>query len=256
MDNPLVLMQDIHKTYGAVKALDGVTLTVGHGEVLGLVGDNAAGKSTLMKILSGAVKPDTGDIFFDGERVTYETPSEARKRGIEMVYQDFALAPNLDVVANMFLGREKAGALGVLKSNEMKTMAREAISRLNMNVGDFSVPAKKLSGGQQQAVAISRAILFKPKLVIMDEPAASLSISVIVKLLDTIRTMKAHGISVILISHRLRDILEVSDRLVVLRAGRHIAEKQISDTNLEEVVALMMGVGGDKAPPSRPIVTD
>lgn len=256
LDSPLVQMQNIHKTYGAVKALDGVDLTVGHGEILGLVGDNAAGKSTLMKILSGATTPDKGEILFDGRKVTYESPSEARKIGIEMVYQDFALAPNLDVVGNMFLGRERVGSLGILKRKEMDAMAKVAISRLNINVGDFTVPAKKLSGGQQQAVAISRATLFEPKLVIMDEPAASLSINAIVKLLETIRTMKKHGISIVLISHRLRDILEVSDRLVVLRAGKLIAEKMISETNLEEVVGLMMGVGADRGPAAPAIVTD
>lgn len=240
-------MEHIVKTYGPVKALDDVHLRVGRAEIVGLVGDNAAGKSTLMKILSGAVRPDSGEIYIDGKRVEHYGPSQARDLGVEMVYQDFALAPNLDVVSNIFLGREITGPLGILKRGSMKAKSKEALASLNVKVVDSDVPVKRLSGGQQQAVAISRVVLFKPKLVIMDEPSASLSIGAIQRLLEIILQLKSDGISVIMISHRLPDILEVSDRIVVLRTGRFIAEKLRAETSLDEVVKLI--IGGSSAAP-------
>ena len=237
-----VLMRDIRKRYGMVDALRGVTLRVGPGEVVGLVGDNAAGKSTLMKILAGAVVPDSGEILIDGAPTKYTSPREAHELGIEMVYQDLALCDDVDVAGNLFLGREprKAGGL-VLDEKKMHAQAREQLDALQIRIPLTDIPVRGLSGGQRQAVAIARAVTFGPKVLIMDEPTAALAVSEVETVLRLIKTVAASGVSVILITHRLQDLFEVADRFVVLYEGTCHRELDPQQTDLSELVNAMMG---------------
>jgi ABC-type sugar transport system ATPase subunit len=222
--------------------------------VLGLLGDNAAGKSTLMKVLSGAYIPDEGEIIIDGEKVNITDPMHARRLGIEMVYQDLALANNLDVTANVFLGREvvgtQAGPLGVLNSHHMELETQRLLNRLKIDIPSVRLLVERLSGGQRQAVAIARATAFNSKGTIMDEPTAALSVAAITKVLDLVRELKAQGASIIIISHRLEDIFAVSDRIIVLRLGRKVCDRPITgDIHefREQVVAYMIGARDDYA---------
>jgi ABC-type sugar transport system ATPase subunit len=216
-----VEMRSIYKAFGAVRALDGADLSVESGEILGLVGDNAAGKSTLMKMLSGAYTPDEGSIFIDGKQCHISNPEDARALGIEMVYQDLALADNLDVTGNIFMGRELySGFMRFLSRKEMDAKTRKLIGRLGIDISDVRQLVQNLSGGQRQSVAIGRAMAFNARLVIMDEPTASLSPESAEKVLDVIRQLKAHGIAVVLINHRTEEVKRVSDRVVVMRHGK------------------------------------
>lgn len=251
---PIVEMREIKKSFGAVRALQGVDLTLNHGEVLGLVGDNAAGKSTLMKVLSGAYIPDEGEILIDGCPVHITNPEDSRRLGIEMVYQDFALANNLDVTANVFLGREKVrwqvGPIRVMDKRVMEDEARRLIDRLKIDIDSVRLKVDNLSGGQRQAVAIGRATAFDAKVIIMDEPTAALSVAASGKVLDLIRELKSHGCSVIVVSHRMEDIFQVSDRVVVLRQGRKVADRPVGgDIHefREQIVAYMVGARDDFA---------
>ncbi len=251
---PVVEMRNIKKSFGAVQALRGVDLTLHHGEVLGLVGDNAAGKSTLMKILSGAYIADEGEIFIEGQKVHITQPEDSRRLGIEMVYQDFALANNLDVAANVFLGREivrwRLGPIRVMDKRAMETQAQRLIEQLKIDIESARLKVENLSGGQRQAVAIARATAFNAKVIIMDEPTAALSVAAIGKVLDLVRELKTQGCSVILISHRLEDIYQVGDRVMVLRHGRKVADRPIEgDIHefREQVVAYMVGARDDFA---------
>jgi simple sugar transport system ATP-binding protein len=251
---PRVEMQNIKKSFGAVQALRGVDLTLGHGEVLGLVGDNAAGKSTLMKVLSGAYIPDEGRIFIDGGQVSIMNPEDSRMLGIEMVYQDYALANNLDVAANVFLGREVVrwhiGPVRVMNKRSMEEKSRRLISRLKIDIDSVRQKVARLSGGQRQAVAIGRVTAFDAKIIIMDEPTAALSVAAIGQVLDMIHELKGLGSSIILISHRLEDIYQVSDRVMVLRHGRKVSDCKVSgDIHefREQVVAYMVGARDDFA---------
>lgn len=240
---PFVAMRGIAKRFGGVIALRGVDLDLAAGEVLGLVGDNAAGKSTLMKILSGAHQPDRGEIRIDGAEVGLASPSEARAQGIEMVYQDFALVPELSVTQNIFLGREiTRRRLGVttLSRREMDRRAREMFERLGIRIPPVATPVRALSGGQQQAVAIARATGFDCRLVIMDEPTANLGASAIGKVRDTVSRLKAAGIAVILISHRLEDVFAVGDRFVVMKHGRVVGERRVAETDPAEIVTMIV----------------
>jgi simple sugar transport system ATP-binding protein len=255
-DTPIVEMKGISKSFGAVQALQEVDLSLAHAEVLGLVGDNAAGKSTLMKVLSGAYHPDAGEILIEGQEVQLGGPEDARRLGIEMVYQDFALANNLDVASNIFLGREIVGVnLGLLKvmnKRRMEEEARRSMAQLKVDLASVRFRVESLSGGQRQAVAIGRATAFDAKVLIMDEPTAALSVAAIGQVLDLIRELSRHGASVIMISHRLEDILEVANRVIVLRHGRKVADRPIKDQSLmefrEHVVACMVGAVDDFAP--------
>ena len=251
---PVVEMHHIKKNFGAVQALRGVDLTLHHNEVLGLVGDNAAGKSTLMKVLSGAYVPDEGELLIEGNKIHLSNPMDARRLGIEMVYQDFALANNLDVAANVFLGREvcssKIGPLGVLNKHQMEQETQRLLGRLKIDIASVRVRVESLSGGQRQSVAISRATAFDAKVTIMDEPTAALSVAAIEKVLALVRELKAQGSSIIIISHRLEDIYQVSDRLIVLRQGRKVADcpigKDLHEFR-ERVVGYMIGARDDFA---------
>lgn len=245
-------MRNIKKSFGAVQALRGVDLALHHNEVLGLMGDNAAGKSTLMKVLSGAYKPDEGEILIDGGRVHFSNPMHARRLGIEMVYQDYALANNLDVAANVFMGREvvqlSLGPIGVMDYRYMERETRNLLNRLKIDIASVRQKVERLSGGQRQAVAIARATAFDAKVIIMDEPTAALSVAAIDKVLELVRELKAQGASIIIISHRLEDIYRVSDRMIVLRHGRKVSDTPVhGDLHefRERVVAYMIGARDD-----------
>lgn len=258
---PVVEMRNIHKNFAAVQALKGVDLVLHHNEVLGLVGDNAAGKSTLMKVLSGAYIPEEGEILIEGTKVHLTDPLHARRMGIEMVYQDLALSNNLDITANVFLGRESVsrqlGPFGVMNSHHMEQEAKRLLDRLKIDIPSVRLLVERLSGGQRQAVAIARAMAFNSKVIIMDEPTAALSVAAISKVLDLVKELKAQGASVIIISHRLEDIYTVSDRLMVMRNGRkvrdHLIEEGIDDFR-ERVVAYMIGARDDFASESNVLV--
>src|SRR5574342_248356 len=249
---PVVEMRNIKKHFGAVEALRGIDLALYHNEVLGLIGDNAAGKSTLMKVLSGAYIPDEGDIFLEGRKAHLSNPMDARRQGIEMVYQDYALANNLDVAANVFLGREvvrlRLGPLGVMDHHYMEQETKNLLDRLKIDISSVRLKVERLSGGQRQAVAIARSTAFNAKVIIMDEPTAALSIAAIDKVLDLVRELKAQGSSIIIISHRLEDIYQVSDRMIVLRRGRKVTDTPVAgDIHefRERVVAYMIGARDD-----------
>ncbi len=251
-NTPVVQMLGIKKHFGAVQALRGVDLVLNRNEVLGLVGDNAAGKSTLMKVLSGAYIPDGGEILLQGERVHFANPMDARRQGIEMVYQDYALSNNLDVAANVFMGREvvrlKLGPVGVMDYPYMEQETISLLDRLKIDIPSVRQKVERLSGGQRQAVAIARATAFDAKVIIMDEPTAALSVAAIDKVLDLVRELKAQGSSIIVISHRLEDIYRVSDRMIVLRQGRKVSDTPVEgDIHefRERVVAYMIGARDD-----------
>ena len=236
----LVEMRDISKTFGAVVALRHVSFHVGLAEVVGLVGDNAAGKSTLMKVLSGVHQPDTGDILIDGDIVQFSSPMDARHSGIEMVYQDFALVPELNVTQNIFLGRESRRRGGFLDKKRMDERATSLIERLGIRVPAVHTPVRAISGGQQQAVAIARATAFDARLVIMDEPTASLGASAIDKVREAINNLRSHGVSVIVISHRIEDVIKTADRAVVLKHGQVVGERHITETEMDELVYMIV----------------
>lgn len=249
---PVVEMRNIKKYFGAVQALRGVDLTLHKNEVIGLVGDNAAGKSTLMKVLSGAYIPTEGEIYLGGEKVNFSNPMDARRMGIEMVYQDYALSNNLDVVANVFMGREvvrmKIGPLGVMDFHTMEEETLNLLNRLKIDIPSIHQKVERLSGGQRQAVAIARATAFDAKVIIMDEPTAALSVAAIDKVLELVKELKAQGSSIIIISHRLEDIYRVSDRMIVLRQGRKVSDTPVEgDIHefRERVVAYMIGARDD-----------
>jgi len=239
-------MRGIVKNFGPVRALRGVDLRLDRHEVLGLVGDNGAGKSTLMKVLTGVHQPDAGQIFFEGQQVQFESPHDSRMNGIEMVYQDLALAGNLSVANNIFLGREMTRSYlgGLIKLLDHKGMANDAVrllERLRIDIKSVNFRVETLSGGQRQAVAIGRSAGFEAKLVIMDEPTAALAVKEVSKVLDLIHGLKDHDVSVILISHRLQDIFAVCDRIMVLRQGQVVGNTPKSETNMDEIVALITG---------------
>jgi simple sugar transport system ATP-binding protein len=233
-------MKNIQKSFGGLHALEDVSLELRHNEILGLVGDNAAGKSTLMKILTGAYHADEGRILFEGKEAHITAPIISKRLGIEMVYQDFELCPNLDVPSNIFLGREIMGnLLRPLQNRKMEKEAVEILRKLKIDIKNPRIKVSRLSGGQQQAVAIGKAVSFHPKVVIMDEPTASLAVREIEKVLELIVRLKEHGISIIIISHRLDDIFAVSDRIFILKHGRRVGVKETSETDKDEVVRLM-----------------
>jgi simple sugar transport system ATP-binding protein len=242
---PILEMKNISKSFGHVQALDKVDLNLYENEVLGLVGDNAAGKSTLMKILSGSLRPDEGSIFCYGEQASIKGPKDARNMGIEMVYQDFALCKNLWVAGNIFMGREPlklyfGKALRVIDKKTMVKKSQSILENLNVNVGSVKKQAGELSGGQQQSVAIARAVGFNAKIVIMDEPTASLGVKQSSRLLDFIKKLKGKNISIIYISHRMVDVFDISDRIMVLKGGTKVGDYNTKDITIDEVVKLMI----------------
>jgi len=234
-------MRDIHKSFGGLKALDGVNLDLRCGEVLGLVGDNAAGKSTLMKILTGFYRADKGSILLDDRAVHIDSPKVSKRLGIEMVYQNLELCQNMNVYENLFLGREimRDPVIRFLKRRQMEKESVEILHKLKIDIREPRKRVDKLSGGQQQAVAIGKAVSFDPKMLILDEPTANLALKEIGKVLDIIQQLKEHGIPAIFISHRLDDVFHVCDRIFVLRGGRRVTVKKTSETTHDEIVRFM-----------------
>lgn len=242
---PLLEVRHLSKSFGAVQALSDLSMTVRAGEVVALAGDNGAGKTTLIKALSGVYRPSAGEILLDGTPVSFASPQEARERGIETIYQDLALADNLSIGANIFLGREPMrralGFIPVLDRPAMARAARETMALLDFHVSRMDAPVANFSGGQRQAVAIGRAVHWNARILIMDEPTAALGVPEQRKVIALIHQLRAQGRGVIFISHNLLDIFAVADRIIVLRRGVQAGERRISATSHEEVVRLMVG---------------
>ncbi|HKQ94154.1 MAG TPA: ATP-binding cassette domain-containing protein [Aestuariivirgaceae bacterium] len=244
---PILEAIGVFKYFGAITALRDVNFHLSRGEVLGVVGDNGAGKSTLMKILSGLYAPSRGHIAFEGSPVAFASPRDARRIGIEMVYQDFALAGNMPIFENIYLGREPGRrilGINIIDQGRAREMAKEHLDKLKIHVKSVDQNVEELSGGQRQAVAIARATAFDARIVIMDEPTAALAIKEVGKVLDLIGSLKDHGVSVILISHRMDDIFYVCDRVVALYQGTNFAEAPLAATNRNEVIGWIMGTKG------------
>lgn len=240
---PRVSLRGIVKTFGSHQALRGVDLDLYPGECLGLVGDNAAGKSTLTKVISGTYIPDGGSIAIDGEPVAFESPAAARARAIEMVFQDLSLCDHVDVVGNLYLGRELTRG-PFLDKPAMLAGAREMLARLEIRIPRLTAKVEKLSGGQRQAIAIARAAAFDPKVLIMDEPTSALAVAEVEAVLALINRLKARGVSVVLITHRLQDLFRVCDRIAVMYEGTKVAERRIAETDLQDLVQLIVGEKG------------
>jgi simple sugar transport system ATP-binding protein len=240
---PLVALRGIEKTFGSIAALRGVDLDLFAGECLGLVGDNAAGKSTLTKILAGVHEPDRGRITVAGEDVRFADPAAARARRIEMVFQDLSLCDTIDVAGNLFLGREIAAG-GFLRKRAMIEAARDMLAGLHIRIPNLAATVGSLSGGQRQSIAIARAASFEPLVLIMDEPTSALAVAEVEAVLTLIRNVKARGVAVVLITHRLQDLFRVCDRIAVMYEGLKVAERRIGETSLEDLVSLIVGSGG------------
>jgi D-xylose transport system ATP-binding protein len=242
---PVLELKSVTKRFGAVDALSGVDFEVFPSEVVALVGDNGAGKSTLIKVIAGTHEPDAGVIRFDGVEVKIHSPRQATHMGIETVYQDLALCDNLDVVANMFLGREMVlppKSLRRLSELEMERRALDVLRRLNVTtIRSVRAPVSSLSGGQRQSVAISRAVMWNSKIVLLDEPTAALGVAQTYQVLELIKRLRQQGLGVVLISHNLHDVFEVSGRIVVLRLGRRVATFGRAAVTPEDVVAAITG---------------
>ena len=236
-------LANISKHFGAIHALDDVSMTLEAGQVIGLMGDNGAGKSTLVKIVAGNYRPSQGAMRMNGAELALHKPIEARQHGIEIVYQDLALCDNLTAAANVFLGREirkQVGPLRVLDHAAMYRRAGQLFNELKSETRPRDL-VKQMSGGQRQAVAIARTRLSEPKIVLMDEPTAAISVRQVAEVLNLIRHLRDQGIAVILISHRMPDVFAVADRIVVLRRGRKVADKPIAESSPEEVTGLITG---------------
>jgi simple sugar transport system ATP-binding protein len=238
--------------FGQVRALDNVNFDIYPGEVVALIGDNGAGKSTVVKALSGNLAVDSGEIFFDGELVELSSPTQASAMGIETVYQDLALAPHLDPVQNMYLGREimqdgLAGVLGFMKTTLMRAESREAFNELGATVRSLTSPVGGMSGGQRQAIAIARAVSWANRVVFLDEPTAALGVRQTANVLETIRKVRDKGVAVVFISHSMSHVMEVSDRIQVLRLGTRVATLDAAHTSMEELVGLMTGASSKDA---------
>lgn len=246
MPEPLLEARGVVKHYGQVHALRGADFTVFPGEIVALIGDNGAGKSTLVKVLSGTVHPDAGELFVEGAHATLASPVEARRHGIETVYQDLALAPDLDGAANLYLGRELVrsgvlGKLGVLDKKAMHAKAREAFAEFGVDLQNAQTAVANLSGGQRQSVAVARSVAWQSKVVFLDEPTAALGVVQTARVLDVIRRIRDRGTSVVFISHNMPQVLEVADRIEVLRLGRRVAQFDAANSTVEQLVGAMTG---------------
>jgi D-xylose transport system ATP-binding protein len=238
---PQLKLRGINKTYGAVRALTDVNFEVYAGEVVGLVGDNGAGKSTLIKVIAGVGPADAGDIFMDGQPVKILTPQAATHLGIETVYQDLALCDNLDVVSNLFLGREERTLWGALDDTHMERRTIEVLRTLDVKLPSARALVAQLSGGQRQSIAVAKSILRNAKVVLLDEPTAALGVAQTRQVLNLIRRLREQGLAVVVISHNLADVFEVVDRVIVLRLGRRVATFDVKTTTPERVVAAITG---------------
>ena len=249
---PVLEARGLTRQFGNVTALDGADFDIYPGEVVALIGDNGAGKSTLVKALSGNLEVDSGEVHFKGQQIVISTPTEASSLGIETVYQDLALAPHLDPVENMFLGRETmrsglVGHLGFMDNKAMREEAGAALNKLGATVRSLDAPVGAMSGGQRQAIAIARAVHWAKDVVFLDEPTAALGVRQTANVLDTIRRVASQGVAVVFISHSMPHVIEVSDRVQVLRMGKRVATYETSSTSMEELVGAMTGAVGGAA---------
>jgi D-xylose transport system ATP-binding protein len=252
-NSALLECRDVSKAFGAVQALYRVDFEVRRGEVMALVGDNGAGKSTLIKSIAGIYPFDEGQVFFEGEYVNIHGPRDAAKYGIEVVYQDLALADNLDVVANMFLGRERVRTGVVLDESSMESSARQTLDSLSVTtLRSVRQRVAGLSGGQRQAVAVAKSVMWESKLVILDEPTAALGVAQTRQVLDLVRRLAERDLGVVIISHNLHDVFECADRITVLRLGQRVALLKKSETNQQEVVHAITAGTLDQVPGMEP----
>jgi D-xylose transport system ATP-binding protein len=246
MTTPLVEMHEISIAFGGIKAVDHASIHLHAGEVVGLLGHNGAGKSTLIKILSGAYRADSGEIRIAGEPVSISSPREAKRWGIETIYQTLALADNVDAAANIFLGRELLTRWGTLDDSAMESETRKVMGRLNPHFRRFKEPVKALSGGQRQSVAIARAIHFNARVLIMDEPTAALGPAETKQVADLILELKRQGIGIFLISHDLHDVFDLADRVSVMKNGKVVGTAHVRDVTQDEVLGMIIS---GKCPP-------
>lgn len=240
MTAPLVEMRDISIAFGGVKAVDHVSVDLHAGEVVGLLGHNGAGKSTLIKILSGAYKADGGQILVDGKPVTIDSPRDARACNIETIYQTLALADNLDAASNLFLGRELTTKLGFVDDAAMEAETRRIMARLNPNFTKFSAPVSALSGGQRQSVAIARAVYFNARILIMDEPTAALGVQETRMVSDLIEELKRQGLGIFLISHDVHDVMDLCDRVTVMKNGKLVGSVRVEDVTEDDILGMII----------------
>jgi simple sugar transport system ATP-binding protein len=244
MENePLIKMVNIHKWFGRIYALQGVDFHVNRGEVVGLVGDNGAGKSTLIKILSGVYPPDMGEIFFEGKRTSFRSPKDAIKLGIETLYQDIALVPQMNIARNFFLGREVEGQLGPVKLLNLKKMAKEslkALEAIGLRIADPRISVENLSGGQRQGVALARAMYFKRKLLILDEPTNNLSVKETMRVLEYVKRLKEEGIASIFVTHNIHHVYSIADRIVILSHGRKVGDYLKNEISVDEIIQIVV----------------
>ncbi len=243
---PILEARGLSRSFGHVRALDEADFDINEGEVVALIGDNGAGKSTMVKALSGNLQLDEGEIRFEGNEIEMTNPQQVSELGIEVVYQDLALAPHLDPAQNVFLGRELPakgilGRFGFMDNKEMRRQARASFDELGATVRSLTAPVGSMSGGQRQGIAIARAIAWASKLVFLDEPTAALGVVQTKNVLETIKRVRDKGIAVVLISHSMPHVLEVSDRVQVMRLGRRVATLQTKDTSVEQLVGAMTG---------------
>ena len=239
-DDFAVSMQDISMSFGGIHAVDHASITLRKGEVMGLLGHNGAGKTVLVKILSGALKRDSGDIRINGELAKIDTPRDAKRYGVETIYQTLALADNVDAAGNLYLGRELLTPWGTLDDFAMEAKAREVMGRLNPRFQRFNEPVKALSGGQRQSVAIARAILFDAKILIMDEPTAALGPQETAQVGELIKQLKDEGISIILISHDMHDVFDLADRVTVMKNGQIVGDAKTDEVSTDEVLGMII----------------
>ena len=237
---PLVDMRDISIAFGGIRAVDGVSLDLYPGEVVGLLGHNGAGKSTLIKCLSGAYKADSGDFFIDGKKAIISSPRDSRDLNIETIYQTLALADNLDAASNLFLGREITTPMGFLDEGQMEAETRKIMARLNPNFKKFKEPVSALSGGQRQSVAIARAVYFNARILIMDEPTAALGVHETEMVASLIKELKKQGLGIFLISHDTREMMELCDRVAVMKNGKLIGNERVADVSEDDVLSMII----------------
>lgn len=240
MTTPLLEMRNISINFGGIKAVDDVSIDVMPGEVVGLLGHNGAGKSTLIKILAGAYKKDSGDIYVEGKKVEINNPRDARKYNIETIYQTLALSDNLDAASNLFLGREITTAFGLVDDTKMEAESRKIMARLNPNFKRFSEPVRSLSGGQRQSVAIARAVYFNARILIMDEPTAALGVHETAMVADLIKELKAQGLGIFLISHDTREMMDLCDRVSVMKNGQLVSTERVEDVTEDDVLSMII----------------
>jgi len=245
---PLVELKNISLSFGGVRAVDNVSLDLYPGEVVGLLGHNGAGKSTLIKILAGAYQMDEGEIWIEGKKASIHSPRDARRHNIETIYQTLALADNLDAPSNLFLGRELTNKFGLVDDARMEAETRKIMARLNPNFKKISEPVSALSGGQRQSVAIARAVYFNAKILIMDEPTAALGVHESKMVADLIKELKVQGLGIFLISHDTREMLDLCDRVSVMKNGALIGTEKVGDVTEDDILSMIiMGKARDAA---------